>query len=71
MENVDFLLNCILNFAFVFLILFVLSLSILLLTTVFPEKTNVVDDSAVMNAITNHYTKSYPQLRITKIEEQK
>jgi len=41
------------------------------LTTVFPEKTNVVDDSAVMNAITNHYTKSYPQLRITKIEEQK
>jgi hypothetical protein len=52
-------------------VLGILSLSIRLLIFFFPEKTSVVDDSAVMNAITNHYTKSYPQLRITKIEEQK
>jgi len=52
-------------------VLGILSLSIRLLILFFPEKTNDVDDSAVMNAITNHYSKSYPLLRITKIEEQK
>jgi len=70
-ENLDFLLNCILNFAFVFLVLSVLSLSIRLLVAVFPEKSNDENDSALMTAITNHYNKSYPHLRITKIEEQK
>jgi len=70
-ENLDFFLNCILNFAFVFLVLFILSISIRLIVITFPEKSNDDNDSAVMNAIKDHYGKAYPHLRITKIEEQK
>jgi hypothetical protein len=70
-ETSNFLLDCLLAIATVFFVLGILSLSIRLLILFFPEKTNDVDDSAVMNAITNHYSKSYPLLRITKIEEQK
>ena len=71
MENLDFFFNCILNFAFVFLVLFILSISIQLIVVAFPEKSNDENDSAIMNAITEHYSKAYPHLRITKIEEQK
>jgi hypothetical protein len=70
-ETSNFLLDCLLAIAAVFFVLSILSLSIRLLILFFPEKLNNVDDSAVMNAITNHYSKSYPHLRISKIEEQK
>lgn len=54
MENLDFLLICILAFTFVLLILFQLALSIRLPVTVLPEKAKD-DDSAVMEAISDHY----------------
>jgi hypothetical protein len=37
---------------------------------VFPEKLKE-DDSAILAAITIHLGKAYPQLQITKMEEQK
>jgi uncharacterized membrane protein YqjE len=70
MENLDFLLTCLISITFVFAVLFILSLSIQLLIIIFPDKTKE-DDSVVINAINNHYSKTYPHLRITKIEEQK
>jgi hypothetical protein len=69
-ESSDFLLNCIISITFVFAVLAILSLSIQLLITVFPEKP-AEDDSVLMSAISNHYNNAYPHLRITKIEEQK
>jgi hypothetical protein len=69
-ESSDFLLTCFISITFVFAVLTILSLSIQLLITIFPEKA-ADDDSALMSAITTHYNNSYPQLRITKIEEQK
>lgn len=70
MENSDFLLNCIIALAVVFLVISILSFSIRLLITVFPEKTNT-DDSAIIAAITTHLGRIYPQSQITKLEEQK
>jgi len=70
-ENLDFFLNCILNFAFVFLILSILSFSIRLITIFFPEKSNEEDDPTVIAAITTHFNKVYPHTQPTKIEEQK
>jgi hypothetical protein len=70
-ETSNFLLDCLIAIATVFLVLGILSLSIRLLILIFTAETMDADDSAVMNAITDHYSKSYPHLRITKIEEQK
>ncbi|MBK9097127.1 MAG: hypothetical protein IPM14_03215 [bacterium] len=71
METSNFLLDCLIAIAIVFFVLGILSLSIRLLILFFAAETMDADDSAVMNAITDHYSKSYPHLRITKIEEQK
>ena len=70
MENFDFLLNCLLTFAIVFLVLSLLSLSMRLLIVVFPEKSSS-DDAAVVAALTTHLNKVYPHTQITKMEEQK
>ena len=70
MENSEFLLNCIVALSIVFLVLFVLSVSIRLLITIFPEKPKN-DDSAMVAALTTHLGRVYPQSQITKIEEQK
>jgi hypothetical protein len=69
-ENSDFLLDCILAITIVFLILSILSISIRLLITVFPEKSSD-DNAAVVAAITTHIGRIYPQSKITKMEEQK
>jgi len=37
---------------------------------IFPEKLND-DNSAIVAAITTHLGRAYPQLQITKMEEQK
>ncbi len=71
MESLDFLRTCLLAIATVFLVLGVLSLSIRILILFFPEKADEKDDSVVITAISQHYNKSYPHLRITKIEEEK
>jgi hypothetical protein len=71
MENLDFLLTCLISITFVFVVLCILSLSIRLLIIIFPEKLKDDNDSVVISAIKNHYSKIYPNLRITKIEEQK
>ncbi len=67
MGNFDFLLICVLSLAFVFLLLSILSLTILLITIIFPEKSQD-DDSAVIAAITTHLSRAYPKLHIKKIE---
>jgi hypothetical protein len=69
MEASDFLLNCIIALAIVFLVLSVLSLSIRLLISVFPEKSS--DDAAVIAAITTHLSRAYPGSQVAKMEEQK
>jgi hypothetical protein len=69
-ENLDFFFNCILTFAFVFLVLFILSLSIRLIVIAFPEK-SLNDDAAIVAALTTHLNKIYPHTQITKMEEQK
>jgi hypothetical protein len=69
MDNIDFLINCIIALAIVFLVLSVLTLSIRLLISVFPEKSS--DDTAVVAAITTHLSIVYPASQVTKIEEQK
>lgn len=70
MDNLDFLLSCILALVIVFLVLFVLSVSIRLIITIFPEKPSD-DDTAVIAAITTHMGRVYPHSQITKLEEQK
>lgn len=70
MENSEFLLNCILSLAIVFIVLSILSISIRLLITIFPEKSSA-DDAAVIAAITTHLGRVYPHSKITKTEEQK
>ncbi len=70
MENLDFLFNCLLTLAIVFLVLSLLSLSMRLLIAVFPEKSSS-DDAAVVAALTTHLSKVYPHTQITKMEEQK
>jgi uncharacterized membrane protein YqjE len=70
-ETSNFLVDCLLAIATVFIVLGVLSLSIRILILIFPEKTDENDDSVIMTAISQHYNKSYPHLRITKIEEEK
>lgn len=70
MENLDFLLNCLLAIAVVFLVLSLLSLSMRLLIVVFPEKSSN-DDAAVVAALTTHLNRIYPHTQITKMEEQK
>lgn len=70
MENLDFLLNCLLTLAIVFLVLSLLSLSMRLLIVVFPEKSSN-DDAAVVAALTTHLNRIYPHTQITKMEEQK
>jgi len=69
-ENADFLLKCLIAITFVFVVLSVLSLSIRLLITIFPEKTQE-DDAVVIAAITSHFNRIIPQRQITKIEEKK
>jgi hypothetical protein len=69
-ENSDFLLNCILSLAIVFIVLSILSISIRLLITIFPEKSSG-DDAAFIAAITTHLGRVYPHSKITKVEEQK
>ena len=69
METPNFFLDCILAITFVFLVLGILSLSIRLLITIFPEKSE--GDAAVIAAITTHFNRIYPQTQITKMEEQK
>jgi uncharacterized membrane protein YqjE len=69
-ENLDFLLNCLLAIAVVFLVLSLLSLSMRLLIVVFPEKSSN-DDAAVVAALTTHLNRIYPHTQITKMEEQK
>jgi uncharacterized membrane protein YqjE len=69
-ENLDFLLNCLLTLAIVFLVLSLLSLSMRLLIVVFPEKSSN-DDAAVVAALTTHLNRIYPHTQITKMEEQK
>ena len=68
MENLDFLFNCLLTLAIVFLVLSLLSLSMRILITVFPEKSSS-DDAAVVAAITTHLNRVYPHTQITKMEE--
>ena len=70
MENLNFLFNCLLTIAIVFLVLSLLSLSMRLLIVVFPEKSSS-DDAAVVAALTTHLNKVYPHTQITKMEEQK
>ncbi len=70
METSEFLLNCIISLGIVFLVLSVLSFSIRILITVFPQKSDN-DDAAVLAAITTHLGKIYPKSQITKMEEQK
>ena len=70
MENSEFLLNCILAITIVFLVLSLLSISIRILITVFPEKSSN-DDAAVVAAITTHLGRTYPLSQITKMEEKK
>ena len=70
MENLDFLLNCLLTIAIVFLVLSLLSLSIRILIAVFPEKSSA-DEAAVVAALTTHLNRIYPHTQITKMEEQK
>ncbi|MGB5289163.1 MAG: hypothetical protein WBN42_11795 [Ignavibacteriaceae bacterium] len=70
MENLDFLFNCLLTLAIVFLVLSLLSLSMRILITVFPEKSSS-DDAAVVAAITTHLNRVYPHTQITKMEEKK
>jgi len=70
-ENLDFLLNCILIFAVVFLVLSVLSFSIRIITIIFPDKSIKNDNSAVIAAITTHLNQVYPNTHTIKIEEQK
>jgi len=69
-ENIDFLLNCLLTLAIVFLVLSVLSLSMKLLIFTFPEKSSA-DDTAVVAAVSTHLNRIYPHTNITKMEEQK
>jgi hypothetical protein len=69
-ENLDFLLNCLLSIAIVFLVLSSLSISMRLLIAVFPEKSSS-DDPAIVAALTTHFNRIYPQTQITKMEEQK
>jgi len=69
-ENLNFLFNCLLTIAIVFLVLSLLSLSMRLLIVVFPEKSSS-DDAAVVAALTTHLNKVYPHTQITKMEEQK
>ena len=66
----DFLLNCLLTLAIVFLVLSILSLSMRILIAVFPERSSN-DDAAVMAAITTHLNRVYPRSQIIKMEEQK
>ena len=66
----DFLFDCLLTIAIVFLVLSLLSLSMRLLIAVFPEKSSG-DDAAVVAAITTHLNRVYPHTQITKMEEQK
>ena len=70
MENLNFLFNCLLTIAIVFLVLSLLSLSMRLLIVVFPEKSSS-DDAAVVAALTTHLNKVYPHTQITKMEEKK
>lgn len=70
METSNFLLDCLLAIAIVFLVLGILSLSIRLLITFFPEKLSD-DDFTLIAAITTHMHNVNPQTHITKIEEQK
>jgi hypothetical protein len=70
MENPEFLLNCFIAFAIVFLVLSVLSLSIRLLTSIFPQNISD-DDAAYIAAIDSHLSRVYPHSHITKIEEQR
>jgi hypothetical protein len=53
----------------VFIVLSILSLSIRLLTSIFPVKSE--DDAAVVAALNSHLGRVYPQSKITKIEEEK
>jgi len=69
-ENFDFLLNCLLTFAIVFLVLSLLSLSMRILIAVFPEKSSD-DEAAVVAALTTHLNRIYPHTQVTKMEEQK
>ena len=70
METSDFLLNCLVTIAIVFLVLGFLSLSLRLLMTLFPEK-SADDDAAIVAAVTTHLNRIYPHTQITKMEEQK
>jgi hypothetical protein len=69
-ESTDFLLKCLIAITFVFVVLSVLSLSIKLLITIFPERSQE-DDAVVIAAITSHFNRVNPQRQITKIEEKK
>lgn len=69
-ENSDFLLNCLIALAVVFLVLTVLSASIRFITLIFPEK-STSDDTAVIAAVTTHLNQFYPDTQITHIGEQK
>jgi uncharacterized membrane protein YqjE len=66
----DFLLNCLLTIAIVFLVLSLLSISMRILIAVFPEKSSN-DEAAVVAALTTHLNRIYPHKQITKMEEQK
>jgi len=69
-ENLNFIVNCLITFGGVFVVLFVLSLCIRALIEIFPEKPSGSDHS-IIAAITNHFRRAYPQSGITKIEEKK
>lgn len=70
MENLDFLFNCLLTLAIVFLVLSLLSLSMRILIAVFPGRSSN-DDAAIVAALTTHLSKVYPHTQITKMEEKK
>ena len=66
----DVLLSCVLSFIAVFILLGVLALLIRLVTSAFPPLAEAVrDDAAVIAAIHTAAAVTFPDARVTHIEE--
>ena len=64
---------CMSSFAMVFFVLTFLAIAMRLIIVIFPERKikTGADDAAIYAAITSTYSRLFPGVKITKIEEKK
>jgi uncharacterized membrane protein YqjE len=69
MGSLDLMLMCLSAFIAVFVLLSVLALIMRVIIAVFPEKVQLVSDTAVLAALATVVSSVYPGTRVTKVEE--